>query len=186
MLSRLNRLLEGKPWYVWSLVSGGLMGMFRFAWELIETGSPGYALLAGVFAGLAFGLLFGPISAYLNRRERSDANLGHMDANQTNNVRKAVLRGPVPKDEETRQAAIRLARYYVKTTRKQRKYHPVIWSAFTALSVFMVVAESLAHLWLTAVFVAFLVATLWLPMHYQRRLALLEGEEDQRGAQQPL
>jgi Mg2+/citrate symporter len=169
-------------WLIPSLAGGALFGLGRALLSLVI--DPAHDdLLYQFIAGFVFGAVFGPLLAWMNRREH--AALGPLSRSQKRRARKAARRGPAPADPEIRRAAHRLAI-------SQRDYSRAIRIPLMVFSVLLVVVVLVLSIlmsdWSKAViFVGGAVliggvltgVVLWMPGHWQRRADRLSEPEEQ-------
>jgi hypothetical protein len=168
--------MQRAPWWVWSLYMGGLFGLFRFGWSyLVDGRSLALALLSGAIGAIFFGLILGPLTARMARRQR--AAMGPLPDEDARVARRAAMRGPLPPDPQLRQAAAGVAAFQLDQWHRQRYWGPALWVALVALGVWLTVSDSPWWGVSVALFSGFLLAQLWMPRHLRRRLALLQQQD---------
>lgn len=64
----MRRISWDAPWWVYSLVMGGLAALLRLVSSLVAGHGVGVALLGGAFVGLLFGAMMGPFTARRMKR----------------------------------------------------------------------------------------------------------------------
>lgn len=164
------------PWWKLSLLTGIPFALlFGGAMMFVLPGDNGLIAGVGVFTGVAFGLVMGPVLARMHARAR--AVIGPMSTEQYGEVLRASQRGPVPADPEIRHAATRLARWRLDETVRQRTGLLVLAAVFLALFVVNAIVVSPIGWLLVALWVAIPVANLWGQKRLQQRVALLEGQD---------
>jgi hypothetical protein len=172
--------MQRAPWWVWSLQLGGIFALFRFLWDLlIGDASVPLALVSGLVGGAFFGLIFGPLSARMARRQRNA--MGQVSDEEARVVQRAAVRGPLPTDPRLRNAAAGAATNQLEQLRRQRYWAPVFWLLVIALTLWLAVTDSPWWGLLCVFFAGFLVVQLWMPRHLSRRVARLRGEAPAHG-----
>jgi Flp pilus assembly protein TadB len=162
---RVGNWLLRAPWWVLSLVTGGLFGvnMALFGALFQEERWP-VAVVGGVLAGVLFGAVMGPLLARQNRRWRD--SVGTSSTDDLRRARRAARGGPVPTDPEQRALAHRLVTTQLGELRRRRRLSVTVFSVFLVLEAVMAVTRS-PWFWLAA---AFFAAMLALVLAYPRRL----------------
>lgn len=170
----MREKLQDAPWWVWSLIEGAFFGSFMTVFFHAQDSAAGWpgAIVAGVISGAAFGAVMGPFAA--RQRRRTAAAAGSLPDRDLRVAGRAVMRGPVPQDTETRQAAERLAIHQLKEFSRFRWLGLCVFAAFTLLSGYLALTSSPSWWAATAVFAVFEGLYLFLPRHLRRRVDLLK------------
>jgi len=169
----IQRRMRAAPWWVWSLVTGGPYAVVSFFRDYVgEDRAAGVAVVTALLKGLVFGLLLGPLLARTARRQH--AATSHLSDDQLRTARRAVTRGSLPEDPQTRASATRLAELALGQLRRQRRLVLPVSVAFGLLSAWFAVTEG-ARWWVAvALFAALPVASELLQWHIHRRLSQLK------------
>ncbi len=170
----MREKLQEAPWWVWSLIEGVFFVSFMTVFFHAQDSAAGWpgAIVAGVISGAAFGAVMGPFAA--RQRRTTVAAAGRLPDQDMRVAGRAVMRGPVPQDAETRQAAERLAIHQLNELSRFRWFGLCVFAAFTLLSGYLALTSSPSWWAATAVFAAFEGLYLFLPRHLQRRVNLLK------------
>jgi Flp pilus assembly protein TadB len=166
-----NWLLRA-PWWVLSLVSGGLFGVLMALFgALFQDERWPVAVVGGVLAGIVFGAVMGPLLARQNRRWQE--SIGSSSADDLRRARRVARGGPVPADPEQRALAHRLVTTQLGELRRRRRFAVAVFAIFLVLEVVMAVTRS-PWFWLAAAFFAGMLALVLLyPRRLERRAAEL-------------
>lgn len=131
------------------------------------------SLTAHLVVGVVCGVLFGVIMTIAMRRQLTHTRglVGSASGREVRKARRAVVRGPVPTDPETRALALRLGGQTVDQL-QDRKTLP-LFTGLTVLSVLLGVTQSAWWFLGTAEFalILLLYLTYYRPERLQRRLA---------------
>jgi membrane associated rhomboid family serine protease len=175
--------LEQAPWWALSLVTGLFFGgWMTLAGRFLQGESWGVAVVGGVFGGVLFGAVVGPLLARQRRRAREAAGTDRPDL--LRRAARVAARGPVPEDPELREAARRLALHQRAVLLRQRRWALPFLALVLAGDVAFALTRSPAWVWwLGAVFFAALLSVhlLW-PRRLARRARLLATPEDDAAA----
>lgn len=140
-----------------------------WAWE---EQLPGAAISAVIL-----GLVIGPFLARLNRSVL--AAMGPIPKERHASAKRGAVRGPVPADEPTRQAALRLAEQHLARLARYRIFNVVVFGLMVLLTGWLALADSPWWWAGVAFYLGFLGAQFWLPGHLRRRIALLTAADPQ-------
>jgi Flp pilus assembly protein TadB len=132
------------------------------------------AIIIGLFDGVFFGAIMGPMQ--VNKRRKRVAAIGDMPARDLRVASRAVMRGPVPTDLRIRQAAQWLATNQLKETSRFRLL-VLILLAFVAMVSVAIALTSTPWwwIWVVAIFSMFAFFLL-MPIHLRRRIEMLKLE----------
>ncbi|HYN88018.1 MAG TPA: hypothetical protein VER55_05790 [Ardenticatenaceae bacterium] len=169
----IRGLLMRAPWWVLSLVTGTIFGVGMFAFQLVNGRSVAASAVGAAVAGLFFGLIMGPVSRRMN--DRFFAAVGELPPAKHPEVRRAVLRGPVPADLEVRRAAIAVISDQIESHRKLR-WALFMWLFFIASSLWLAVSDSGWWFLVVLLFTGFFTLHLWTPRHLKKRRLLLSDK----------
>ncbi|WP_166533712.1 hypothetical protein [Blastococcus xanthinilyticus] len=132
---------------------------------------------AAVLMGLGTAVICGPVLGFLtaNQLQDSMAAGGPLPDDDLAVVERAARRGPVPEDDATREAALRVAEDRLLVLRGTRTPARVAGGVLLLGAVLLAVTQS-PWWWLAAAFwAALLVAGFAAPARLQRRAELLRG-----------
>lgn len=131
------------------------------------------AVVGGFVGGVLFGAVMGPVAYRLNSPARE--TVGSMAPTSQRAALRAVLRGPVPEDQQIREAAHRLVIGQLVQMGRLRTFSIVAFAV--AEVVYVVLALTFTPWWwaAAALFAVMLAHQLWLPHHLQHRAELLRG-----------
>lgn len=176
--------MENAPWWELSLISGLLFGSLMgvvFASQSTHHLSAG--VVGGLIAGVVYGAVVGPFTA--SQRKRTNDVLGPIAVPQRRAARRAAIRGPVPTDPQTREAAARFASFQLDHLYRTRWVGLIVLAAMVILSAVNIIF--LTAWWSAGVllFGGLLTLLLVWPRHLRRRLARLSAPAASRAAAKP-
>lgn len=171
----MRAYLLNAPWWKLSIVHGlsfaGPVTVLRLLY-----GDDGWTwtLVFGFLSGAVYGAVMGPASS--RKDEPLRAVLGSMPPRSQRAALRAVLRGPVPDDQQIREAAHRVALHDLAGMGRLRGFALLVSAALGIVGVIFALT-GVAWAWLAVAFAAVVVAIqVWLPRHLQHRADLLGAE----------
>jgi Flp pilus assembly protein TadB len=171
----LREKFQKAPWWVLSLTMGVFFGAWMtFVGYLEHPDSWTKAIIIGLFDGVFFGAIMGPLQ--VRKRRRRVAAIGDMPARDLRVANRAVMRGPVPTDPQIRRAAQWLATNQLNETSRFR-WLVVILLAFVTMVTVAIALTSSPWWWLLVVGMFSMFAFfLLMPIHLRRRIEMLKIE----------
>ncbi len=162
------------PWWVWSLISGAFFAVGIGVFTDIQHHQWLTGGVAGLVAGALFGGVMGPRTATTNR-EASRA-LAPVPPAIRKRAGRLAYTGPVPENEELRQAALYIAGYQLDRRRRTPWYAIFFFALFTVVYVVKAMDGSPGWWAAAAFFTAMLVARFVFRRRFTQRVALLSGQ----------
>ncbi|PRY11413.1 hypothetical protein [Kineococcus rhizosphaerae] len=167
---------RGSSVLVRSITVGVVFAVVQLAsWPFLQGGSLTGALVGALIAGVLFGTGTGLWMRRLDRRP-APAGLGTLEEPDRRAVLRAAWRGPRPRDERVRRAAVGLVEHRLGTAVRNRRWEVPVFVAFAVLEAGTALADGGWGWWLAvALFVAFALVAVLEPRRLRRRLARLDG-----------
>jgi hypothetical protein len=170
----IRAALQRAPTWVHVLINGGLFFVLSTLLNGAREGDWATAATSGALSGVLFGLIVGPINA--RRIRRAGAATSDLPEDATRRAHRAAFRGPVPRDEEVRAAAIDLARQQRDEAARFRILGTVVLTLLAVLSAWLAVDGTSPWFWLSSVlFLGLVVQQWWYPRYVERRIERLEA-----------
>ena len=169
----MSRRWRDAPTWVLSVVLGTYFGLFMTIFGLVEQHGNVGSDVGGVIAGVLFGAFMGPYTA--RQRAQQVEVAGSLAPEIEQAARRAVLRGPIPNDPETRAAATRFAHHHLEEFEKWRAVNVAVSLVLLAGSAVLATTDSPWLWFLPGLLIVVMGRQLWRHRRLTSRIKALAG-----------